>query len=1188
MSDQALHAQEARNWLERAANQNNSEAQIELAIAYATGEGGQADPEKALTWLKKARSQSDAGRVLAQVFEARQKARKSLSPSVMVEEWSQSNRPDDRFLLGMATRFGLGRPVDLKASRQLFQRLAEAGHAPSAYYLSDMLLEGVGGPPDQKASDHWCKRSADLGYAAAQVGMANRSGLDRSSRMRWLRKAAAQGFPLAEYLLGNALGMDASAQAERHAWLLKAARNGNVDAARELGLGADEEADQWLLFAAQHGHSDAQRMLGERLFYSDQPEQAIAWLRTAAEQGEPNASVKLGDAYWHGQGVTKDLGMAARWFLQAMRLAGGLGIEQLANLLREPEEYLLPYADIKPAMQRLADAGDPIGLFAMGCIALRGRTQPKDVILARHYFQQAAKRGHTGAMVELGKLHVEGQGGSQDEAAGRAWFQKAAERDDLDAMRLLADMLRDGRGGKKDPLQAIALLEEAAERGYPEEYVALGRMFRFGQGVPIDLPRSRRYFEMALADGISSAKPFLKDFVLKDGKLHVIEGMAHEARLRQEAAKGDAEAQLALGRWLMLATYDRQDIKEGLEWVQKVAEKGLAAAQLELAKAFERGLALQGGYPDQQAQALRWFRSAAAGGDRDAQYQLATHLRYGDANAQREAFAWALKAATAHHAEAEALMAEMYARGIGNRADETQAIEWANRALRGGVAQACFQIGVMFEQGIHVPKDLPRAFFWYLKGAEAGVPSCQQQVAEMYERGEGVAQSLRAAIHWYTQVAEPFHSEPAFAIARIYLEGPPEIRNEAEALRWYMTAIDYSLEGGDGTEFFGVGEFERFAKKYGNLARARYHLARNLELGDGLPRDLRQAAHWLARASDLERKYPDEAGMACFRLGVAFVEGWEGEAYPDKALSSFRRAMELVKDVGDNPFAFMASNSLDWEYFQAFPKVVQALNSAAKAGSVLAMAELAWLFQNGHGLPRHDEQAATFRLAATKAGYLPSAFDEARYCDRLQKQGDAVALGRYLQLAALLPRDGLLGDMLGEQRGQHLNAKAYRKVAAALAEAKKRGRVEARPKESPLGMTVTFYDPDLKPATRRAMEEWARSEGVSPGHAHVFWEAGQLLARARMEKQAQVRDELLEKAANLGSPEAMLHLSERFASPPHAEGSLMKAYQWMLLAQAFGAVGLSSEMIKLEAVLTPQQIAKAQDAAKAWWTRYHH
>ncbi len=50
----------------------------------------------------------------------------------------------------------------------------------------------------------------------------------------------------------------------------------------------------------------------------------------------------------------------------------------------------------------------------------------------------------------------------------------------------------------------------------------------------------------------------------------------------------------------------------------------------------------------------------------------------------------------------------------------------------------------------------------------------------------------------------------------------------------------------------------------------------------------------------------------------------------------------------------------------------------------------------------------------------------------------------------------------------------------------------------------------------------------------------------------------------------------------------MKAYQWMLLAQAFGAVGLSSEMIKLEAVLTPRQIAEAQDAAKAWWTRYHH
>ncbi|GEM_PF-4903913 len=837
-------------------------------------------------------------------------------------------------------------------------------------------------------------------------------------------------------------------------------------------------------------------------------------------------------------------------------------------------------------MQRLADSEHPLGLFAMGIMALRGRAVPKDPQLAVRFFLKSAKKGHAGAMVALGKLYMEGVEVVRDEAQAQDWFRKGAERDDMEARLLLARMLRGDRGEESDVREAISLMEEAASRGYPEVYLELGTMFKVGQGVPVDLQKSKLYFEKAHAEGVPGAKVHLKDFAAEAGRLRLIDGRARESQLRQNAEKGEAKAQLDLGLWLMAASYDRSDIQEGVTWVRKAADQGIPAAQFELAMAYEGGRIPIEDYASLRDQAVRWFRRAATGGHLEAQYQLACRLRYGETAAQREAFDWAAKAAQSHHAEAEALVAEMFARGIGTHANEHQAIEWALKATQSGMPGACFQIGMMFEQGITVPKDLAKAFSWYLKGAEAGDAASQGQVADMYEQGTGVTPDLKAAIHWYSQTAERYNSDPAFAIARIYLSGPPDVRNDAEALLWYMMAIDYSLEGGNGTEVFGHDEYRPFAQKYGNLATARYRLASIFERGDGLPKDLGQAAHWYERVADLAHEYPDEAGMALFRLGVANAEGWNRKPDPVNALSSFRRAMVFAQQSEENPFAFMAERSLDWEYGQAFPRVYQALQAASTEGNVSATAELAWLFQNGFGLPRHYGEAAALRLAANRTGCLCSAMDEARFQDRLQSPEDPIALRGYLQLAALLPRDIPLSKALAEQRRQHHEAKSYRKVTTALAEAKKQGRIILVPEDSRSRASVTLYDPGLKPKTRKAMEQWAKSEGISVGHAQVFWNAGQLIVRAELEKRAQVRRALLEQAANLGSPEAMLNLSAFYASS-HQEGGLVKAYQWMVLAQAFGASDIGLELMKLEKALILEQVVEAQDAASSWWRHYH-
>ena len=55
----AANPEKAREWLEKAATQDNVAAQVLLGRGYLKGEGLPADPEKARLWLEKAAAQGN-------------------------------------------------------------------------------------------------------------------------------------------------------------------------------------------------------------------------------------------------------------------------------------------------------------------------------------------------------------------------------------------------------------------------------------------------------------------------------------------------------------------------------------------------------------------------------------------------------------------------------------------------------------------------------------------------------------------------------------------------------------------------------------------------------------------------------------------------------------------------------------------------------------------------------------------------------------------------------------------------------------------------------------------------------------------------------------------------------------------------------------------------------------------------
>ena len=134
------------------------------------------------------------------------------------------------------------------------------------------------------------------------------------------------------------------------------------------------------------------------------------------------------------------------------------------------------------------------------------------------------------------------------------------------------------------------------------------------------------------------------------------EQISEQPALVRSAEQGDAVAQAALG--LSYATGDGvpQDDGEAVRWYRLAADQGNARAQANLGVSYANGL----GVPEDDGEAVRWFRLAADKGDARAQANLGVSYANGLGVPQdeSEAVRWFRLAADQGDARAQALLGE--------------------------------------------------------------------------------------------------------------------------------------------------------------------------------------------------------------------------------------------------------------------------------------------------------------------------------------------------------------------------------------------------------------------------------------------------------------------------------------------------------------------------------------------------
>ena len=253
-----------------------------------------------------------------------------------------------------------------------------------------------------------------------------------------------------------------------------------------------------------------------------------------------------------------------------------------------------------------------------------------------------------------------------------------------------------------------------------------------------------------------------------------------------------------------------------LEFDRGLAEEGEPSAQYRLGLYYASG----DGVPNNDQEAVKWFRLAAEQGHSEAQYFLAFHYQFGkgvDKNSV-EAIKWYQSSAKQGDVLAQYDLGICYSGGHGVVKDALQAAKWFRLAAEQGDAMAQSAHGVSYENGIGVIEDASEAVRWYRLSAEQGWAGGQYNLGRCYSLGRGVSKDAERAVYWYKLAAEQGHVNAQFNLGVMYGTGAGVVEDDREAVKWYRLAAEQghaSAQLNLGFQYYyGRGVIEDYVEAY--------------------------------------------------------------------------------------------------------------------------------------------------------------------------------------------------------------------------------------------------------------------------------------------------------------------------------------------------------------------------------------
>jgi len=270
------------------------------------------------------------------------------------------------------------------------------------------------------------------------------------------------------------------------------------------------------------------------------------------------------------------------------------------------------------------------------------------------------------------------------------------------------------------------------------------------------------------------------------------------------AENGVAEAQIITAMMFLTGEGVNGDLTVAADWVRRAAEQDLPSAQSMLGSFYYNGIGVK---QDYYAAAL-WYLRAARNGSAGAQSALGTMYANGEGVQKNvvEATKW-LQMAYSDNVEAAYHLGELYRTDTSIGPDLQRAATYYRVAANGGHSLAQFRIATLYYEGTGVSQDFGRAARYTQSAANQDLPDAQFLIGYMYLRGEGVSQDYAAALNYLGKASGNGYLSANLHIGDMYAQGLGVEQNLHEAFKWYNQAV----QRGASREFIATAKKSRDA-----------------------------------------------------------------------------------------------------------------------------------------------------------------------------------------------------------------------------------------------------------------------------------------------------------------------------------------------------------------------------------------
>ncbi len=225
-----------------------------------------------------------------------------------------------------------------------------------------------------------------------------------------------------------------------------------------------------------------------------------------ASRGDVDAQLSVALMYASGEGVSKDIKEAAKWFRAAAEQGNVLAQFNLGEMYAKGNGLPQNYHEAAAWYLKAAEQGNVAAKFNLGLMYGNGQGVRYDPNKAEKWLTEAAEQGDAKMQFALGKMYARGVEVPYDAKNAEKWLREAAGQGDANMQFFVGQLYRDlGELVVQDREEAASWFHKAAEQGHAMAKLNLGVMYLNGEGIQVDMVQAYKWLYLAAISGNEEA-----------------------------------------------------------------------------------------------------------------------------------------------------------------------------------------------------------------------------------------------------------------------------------------------------------------------------------------------------------------------------------------------------------------------------------------------------------------------------------------------------------------------------------------------------------------------------------------------------------------------------------------------------------------------------------------------------------